>query len=441
MSNQISRRDILKGSAAAALGLTVVTSQAQQGKKTNSDYIRFGIIGVGGKGWSGMDAASKEGVIVGMCDIDATNRAKGLTEHPRASTFGDYRIMLETMHKQLDAVVISTPDHTHGPATALAMKYGLHCYTEKPMTRTVWEARQLAKTARDKKIKTQMGNQSTSNASLRKMAALIKKGTFGKVKAVHCWTDRASGWWPQGVPRPEAGTAPKHVDFDLWLGSSPARPYAPGYHPFAWRGWWDFGCGSLGDIGCHCMNLPFMALDLRDPIAIRAETSGHNKDSFPAWSIVHYEFGERNGRPAVPLTWYDGGKKPEQSLAPGMEFRGNGLIIVCDNATIFCQNEYGMDCVLVGGAPVPEIEVVSPLSHMNSFAEAVRGNGQATSNFPDYSGPLTEMVVLGNLAVWAADEVGMGPRLEWDARNMKVKGTSEYDVLIKPAIRDGFNFF
>lgn len=387
-----------------------------------------------------MSAASEQGVIVAMCDIDTQARAKGMLEHPRASTFADYRDMLEAMHKELDAVVISTPDHSHAPATALAMQYGLHCYTEKPMTRTVWEARRLAQIARDKKLVTQMGNQSTSNLNLRKVAALIKKGAFGAVKEVHCWTDRSGGWWPQGVPRPNPGTAPKHVDFDLWLGPSPARPYAPGYHPFAWRGWWDFGSGSLGDIGCHNMNLPFMALDLRDPIAIKAETSGHNHDSFPSWSIVHYEFAPHGNRGAVPFTWYDGGKKPDQSLAPGKTYQGNGMIIVCANATIFCDNEYGTNCVLVDGSPMPAIDVIAPASHMADFAEAVRNGTQSGSNFPNYSGPLTEMVVLGNLAVWAADEPGMGPRLEWDARGMKVKGTSEYDSLIKPAYRDGWKF-
>jgi len=435
MANGLSRRDVLKGTAATAFGLTLSVASGQEQKRSPSRWIRFGIIGVGGKGWSGMSAAADQGVIVAMCDIDAQARAKGLNEHPRASTFGDYRDMLEAMHKELDAVVISTPDHSHAPATALAMQYGLHCYTEKPMTRTVWEARRLSQIAKEKKLVTQMGNQSTSNINLRKVAALIKKGTFGQVKHVHCWTDRSGGWWPQGVERPAPGTQPKHVDFDLWLGPSPARPYAPGYHPFAWRGWWDFGSGSLGDIGCHNMNLPFMALDLRDPIAIRAETSGHNRDSFPSWSIVHYEFGARDGRPAVPMTWYDGGKKPDQSLAPGKEFKGNGMIIVCENATIFCDNEYGTNCVLVDGTPMPNIEVIAPASHMADFAECVRNGGQPGSNFPGYSGPLTEMVVLGNLAVWAN-----GPRLEWDARAMRVKGTSDYDALIKPEYRDGWKF-
>ncbi|MCE9559305.1 MAG: gfo/Idh/MocA family oxidoreductase, partial [Armatimonadetes bacterium] len=226
---------------------------------------------------------------------------------------------------------------------------------------------------------------------------------------------------------------PKGVDFDLWLGPRPERPYAAGYHPFAWRGWWDFGTGSLGDMGCHIFNTPFMALDLRDPIAVQAETSGHNRDSFPEWVKVHYEFPERKGRPAVDLHWYDGGKRPDASLAKGFEFGGNGVILVCEKATIYSPNEFNTEYHLVGGGTIPDIEVDESPGHMAEFARAALGGKPAVSNFPNYSGPLTETVLLGNLAIWAN-----GPRLEWDAKKMKVKGTDEYDALIKPAYRRGY---
>lgn len=395
--------------------------------------LRIGIIGCGGKGWSGMQEAAKFGDIVALCDVDINNRSKAMLEYPKASSFQDFRRMVELMHKELDAVVISTPDHTHAVAAAMSMKHGLHTYCEKPLTRTIWEARQLARIAREKKVATQMGNQSTSYSPLRKTAALLKAGTFGVVKEIHLWTDRSGGWWPQGVERPAAKVSPKTVDFDLWLGPSPDRPYADGYHPFAWRGWWDFGTGSLGDIGCHNMNLPFMALDLRDPLAVKAETSGHNRDSYPAWSIVHYEFAERKGRPAVELHWYDGGKRPSQDFAPGITFGGNGSLIVCEKATIYCPNEYGGDPVLVGGGDMPDIQFEESPGHMAEFAAAAMGGKPARSNFPDYSAALTETVLLGNLAVWAG-----GQRLEWDARKMAVKGTNEFDSLLKPTFRPGW---
>jgi hypothetical protein len=270
---------------------------------------------------------------------------------------------------------------------------------------------------------------------MRKIAALIKRGEYGAAKEVYLWTDRAAGWWKQGVPRPEPGIAPKQLDFDVWLGPRPERPYAEGYHPFSWRGWWDFGTGSLGDMGCHIFNMPFMALDLRDPIAVKAQTSGHNRDSYPSWAIVDYEFGARNGRPPVHLRWHDGGKKPDASLAPGFEFGGNGVIVVCEKATIYSPNEGNTEFHIVGGGEIPDIKVDESPGHMAEFARAAKGGPPAVSNFPEYSGPLAETVLLGNLAIWAD-----GPRLEWDARRMQVRGTHEFDELIKPKFKPGWAF-
>lgn len=437
MSNELTRRDLLKGSAAAVAGLAIAgtakAAEAPPRRAAKPERLRIGIIGCGGKGWSGMELAAEHGDIVALCDIDAEARAKAMAEHPRASTFDDYRLMLDKIHSEMDAVIISTPDHHHAIASAMAMNYGLHSYTEKPLTRTIWEARQLARIARSKKVATQMGNQSTASTPMRKVAALVAAGTWGKVKEVHLWTDRAAAYWKQGIPRPEPKRPPKHVDFDLWLGPRPYRPYGEGYHPFSWRGWWDFGTGALGDMGCHIFNMPFMALDLRDPIAVKAETSGHDRDCFPVWSVVHYEFGERKGRAPLTLHWYDGGKKPAAELAPGFEFGGNGVIVVCENGTIYSPNEGNTTFNLVGGAAIPDIQIEESPGHMAEFAIAAMGGKPARSNFPDYSGPLTETVLLGNLAIWAD-----GPRLEWDAKRMQVKGTKEFDSLIKPTYPDGW---
>lgn len=436
MAKEISRRDILRGSAAAVVGLAVGSasaSSAPQKSSIKSNRLRFGIIGCGGKGWSGMADAANFGDIVAICDTDAKERSRGMLEHPRATTFTDYREMLQAMKGHIDAVVVSTPDHHHAVAAALAMKQGLHCYCEKPLTRTIWEARELAKIAKQNKVATQMGNQSTSNTNLRKMAALLKSGTFGAVKEIHLWTDRAVGYWPQGHERNAPKPTPKNLDFETWLGPRPERPYADGYHSFVWRGWWDFGTGALGDMGCHVMNMSFMALDLRDPIAIQAETSGHNKDSFPAWSNVHYEFGERNGRAPLKLHWYDGGKKPAPELAPGKTYGGNGQIIVCEKGTIFSPNEYGTEYVMVDGSTMPTVQVEESPGHMAEFVRAAQGGAPARSNMVDYASALTETVLLGNLAIWAN-----GPRLEWDAKRMKVKGTDEFDALIKPQFRPGW---
>jgi hypothetical protein len=186
-------------------------------------------------------------------------------------------------------------------------------------------------------------------------------------------------------------------------------------------------------MGCHIFNMPFMALDLRDPLAVQAVTSGHNRDSFPEWAIVNYEFGERNGRPPVKVTWYDGGKKPDAALAPGFEIGGNGSIVVCEKATVFSPNELNTEFHLVGGAEIPDIKVDESPGHMAEFFRAAQGGQPARSNFVDYSGPLAETVLLGNLAIWAN-----GPRLEWDAKRMQVRGTHEFDELIHPKFREGF---
>lgn len=437
MARDISRRDVLRGSAAAVAGLALgsVSAEASPTKAVEKGArIRVGIIGAGGKGWSGMEWAAEHGDIVALADVDFEYRMKAMEAHPKAASFQDYRDLLGSMADELDCVVVSTPDHHHYVASMLAMKAGLHVYCEKPLTRTIWEARQLQNMARSKKLKTQMGNQSTASTPMRKTAALIKRGEFGTVKEVHLWTDRAKGWWPQGVERPNKGTCPKKLDFDMWLGPRPDRPYSDGYHPFAWRGFWDFGTGSLGDMGCHIFNMPFMALDLRDPLAVEAKTSGHNRETFPSWAHVHYEFGKRGSRPALDVFWYDGGEKPPASLAPGFELAGNGVIVVCEKATIYGREAGNDDFKLVGGAPMPDVAVVESPGHMAEFMNAIKGGPDAVSNIQNYSGPLTETVLLGNLAIWAD-----GRRLEWDARRMKVKGTDEFDSLIRPDYRRGWS--
>jgi len=434
MSREVSRRDVLRGTAAAAIGLTAAGTAAASPQRSKSERLRFGVIGCGGKGWSGMQEAAQQGDIVAIADVDAQNRSRAMLEHPNAATFVDFREMIEQMANDMDAVVVSTPDHTHFLASMMAMERGLHCYCEKPLTRTIWETREMMRIARRKKLATQMGNQGTANDALRKTAAAIKSGAFGAVKEVHLWTDRAPAYWPQGIERKEPKSPPKHVNFDLWLGPAPERPFADGYHPFAWRGWWDFGSGALGDMGCHLFNMGHMALDMRDPVAMQAETSGHNKDSFPAWSKVRYEFAERNGRAPFQLFWYDGGQKPDPKLVPDRNYGGNGQIFICEKAVIYSPNEYGNQFDVMGGMAMPDVAFQKSPGHMAEFARAIRGGPAAVSNFPDFAGPLTETVLLGNLAIWAS-----GPRLEWDARRMRVKGTDEYNALIKPAARKGWS--
>ncbi|MFZ4507136.1 MAG: Gfo/Idh/MocA family protein [Fimbriimonas sp.] len=435
MAQNTSRREFLKITAAAAVGVAAASRGFARKAQSPNDRIRYGIIGAGGKGWSGTEQAAQTGDIVALCDVDSNALAQAGEVHPKASKHTDYRKMLIEHGKEFDAVIISIPDHHHAFASSLAMRLGKHVYCEKPMTRTITEARTIQDIAKKTKVATQMGNQGSANDALRKVVALAKAGTFGKIKEVHCWTDRPAGWWPQGVPRPATKPVPANVDFDIWLGPSPLRPFADGYHPFAWRGWWDFGTGSMGDIACHCMNLPFRACDLRDPIAVQAQTSGHNRDSYPLWSIIRYEFAKTKERPEVTLTWYDGGKQPPQELAPGVKYQGNGSLMVFENATIYSPGEYGGSAVIVGGGELPNIEFEKSPGHMQEFARAIKGGPAAHSNFVEYAGPLTEMMLVGNLGVWAD-----GPRLKWDAKRNRIQGGSkEYDRLIKPEYRAGWS--
>ena len=440
--NDISRRDLFKGSALAMMGLGASGSALADVFNTENlepvatptppEKLKFGIIGCGGKGWSGMTLAAEQGEITAIVDVDAKNRGKASEEFPRAATFNDYRDMLDAMKGDINAVVISTPDHHHAIASAMAMKMGLHTYCEKPLTRTIWEARQLATIARKMKVATQMGNQSTASTPMRKIAAAIRSGHFGAVKEVHVWTNRPI--WPQGIERAAPKPTPKQLDFDMWLGPAPDRPHADHYHSFEWRGWWDFGTGALGDMGCHIMNMVHMALDLRDPLSVQAKTSGHNRDSFPNWSIVDYDFGARGSRGPLHLRWYDGGKKPDAALIPGYEVGGNGVIVVCEKATLFGEDESNTNFHVIGGGTIPDMPVDESPGHMAEFARAAKGGKPAASNFPNYAGPLTETVLLGNLAIWAD-----GPKLDWDAKNLKVKGSTEFDKLIVPAYQHGFH--
>ena len=337
MASRSSRRDFMKTTAATGIGFWVAAGLHAEETQSPNEAIAMASIGIGGKGSSDSKDAGKFGRMVAICDVDEKRlNAKGSNEFPQAKRYTDYRKMLEEIGDKIDAVTVSTPDHNHAAASLMAMRMGKHCFCQKPLTRTIYETRLMAQVAKEKKLATQMGNQGTALSSLRKAAAVIKNGTLGAVKEVHVWTNRPV--WPQGSPRPEEAKCPAGLNWDEWIGPAPMRPYARGvYHPFAWRGWWDFGCGALGDMACHTMNMPYMALDLRDPISARAETTGHDKDYFPSKSIIVYEFAATASRPALNFFWYDGGNLPPEDMMgelntlfePQIEAARKGEIITC----------------------------------------------------------------------------------------------------------------
>src|SRR5579862_133186 len=279
-----------------------------------NDRIGFACIGVGGMGDGDSNNAARFGNIVAICDVDESILAKKAQQFPKARKFTDYRKMFDAMSGEIDAVTVSTPDHSHAAATALALRHGKHVYTQKPLARSVYECRALAALAREMKAATQMGNQGTADSSLRRNASKVRAGALGTVSDVHVWSNRPL--WPQGIERPGPSDPPAGLDWDLWLGPAPVRPYGQGYVPGVWKGFWDFGTGALGDMACHTVNLPFMALDLRDPTAITAVCTGHNGDSYPKASRIVYEFPATAARAAVTMTWYDGGNLPPIDLIP-----------------------------------------------------------------------------------------------------------------------------
>lgn len=449
MSYQPSRREFMQAGAAVGIGYWVAGGVSAAESKSPNERIAMASIGVDGKGKSDTADASRAGEMVAICDVDRKRLEAAARSYPKAKMFTDFRKMLEEMGSSIDAVTVSTPDHMHAPAALMAMRMGKHCFCQKPLTRTIYEARLMANVAKEKKVATQMGNQGTANEPLRRAAALLRKNVVGTVKEVHVWTNRPI--WPQGLDRPPTKPVPEELDWDLWLGCAPERPYSDGYHPFKWRGWWDFGSGALGDMACHTVNMPYMGLELKNPVAVQAETSGHNKDSYPKWSVIEFDYPAVDWRPALKFFWYDGGKKPPAELMEQMAaayapelakdkgYIGTGCIVVGDKGILYSPGDYAERKIkLSTGADLPDVEFERSPGHFQEWVRAIKGGPEARSNFPNYAGGLTETILLGNLAVYAADKPGKGPKVEWDAVNLKVNNMPELMAIVKPTYRKGW---
>jgi predicted dehydrogenase len=457
MALRTQRRQFLQTSLAAGVGYWVAGGVSRAFSKSPNEQIQLAGIGVDGKGKSDLRHASEGAKIYALCDVDQIllSPASGVYEINADRQFSDYREMLDRLGDQIDAVTISTPDHCHAVAAAKAMRMGKAVYCQKPLTHSIYEARQLASIAREMGVATQMGNQWTSTNPMRKAAHQIRAGQLGNVKEVHVWTDRPV--WPQGEKRGETKSVPPQLDWEAWIGPAPFRPYADGYHQFKWRGWWDFGTGALGDMACHTCNLPFMALDMRDPTLVEAETSGHNGDSYPTRSKIRFEFPARNGRPAFTMVWYDGSNRPPQEMFEqfklttehdGQKLKPHisGAVFLGDKANMYAAGDYAdLGIEIAGDVDELEIEYTKAFApggdqgHMNEFLNAVRNPDQpATPNFPDYAGPLTETILLGNLAVAKAREPGTTARVEWDAKRLLARGETALAKIVRREYRDGY---
>jgi predicted dehydrogenase len=476
MSEQPNRRDVLKAAAVAGVGYWVSGSPARAESKSANERLNVASIGVGGKGHSDVQNASKCGCnVVALCDVDEKNGAANFKAFPQAKKFNDFREMFDKMAKDIDVVTVSTPDHTHAVATMMAMKLGKHVYTQKPLTHDVYEARMLTQAAKETGVCTQMGNQGTALPGSRTAIETIWGGGIGTVREVHVWTNRPV--WPQGTNailglppvkyalhrQGDATPAiPETLKWDLWLGTAPERPF-PGYatiQPFNWRGWWDYGTGALGDMACHTANMAFRSCSLGYPTSVEAEVSEYNPETAPMWSVVRYEFPEREGHggqklPPLKWTWYDGGKdKPKwvikklKELAQGEKLSDSGSLIMGDKGTLFSPSDYGAEYTLLPRkdfldykAPAPtlpripeEWKTLGDNGHMMEFINAIKqGKPElAMSNF-SYAGPLTETVVLGCVAIRAQK------RIEWDGPNMKITNDEAANKLLKRDYRKGWS--
>jgi len=451
------RRTFLAVSSTAAAGYFIAPARADDAKPATSanEEIRFACVGIGGKGQSDSADAGRSGKVVAVADVDSNQLKRAEKTFPDAKGFSDFRKMLDALGREVDAVTVSTPDHTHVTAAAMAMGMGKHCFCQKPLTRAIAEARMLGELARDKGVATQMGNQGTAADSLRRAAAFVQSGALGRIQQVHVWTNRPV--WPQGGGRPEPADVPAHLDWDAWIGPAPMRPYGAGYHPFAWRGFWDFGTGALGDMACHTFNMPFMALMLRDPTSVQAITSGHNKETYPKWSIIDYDFPALGDRPAVKVVWYDGGKLPEQSLFTGFpgEVKKNeagaeeqlpfktassGVLVIGEKDVLYAPGDYcEKGFTLKSGTKPGDVEFEKSPGHFQEWVRAIQGGPPARSNFPDYAGPLTETILLGNLAVWAADAPETrGKKIDWDPASLLATNAPEVEHVVRPKYREGW---
>lgn len=453
-----SRRSFLAASSTVAAGYFVAPlTRAEDAKPATSanEEIRFACIGIGGKGQSDSADAARGGKVVAVADVDSNQLKRASKSFADAKAYSDFRKMLDEMAGEIDAVTISTPDHTHITAAAMTLGLEKHCFCQKPLTRSIAAARVLGELARKKGVATQMGNQGTAADSLRRAAALIQSGGLGTVREVHVWTNRPV--WPQGGGRPVEAPVPPNLDWDLWIGPSPMRPFGPGYHPFAWRGFWDFGTGALGDMACHTFNMPFMALNLRDPASVQALTSGHNKETYPKWSIIDYEFPTLGERQAVKVKWHDGGKLPDQAVFAGFpakrtekedgtivekpfQIAERGVLVVGEKDSLYAPGDYcDQGITLKSGAKAADVVFEKSPGHFREWIDAIRGGPAARSNFPDYAGPLTETILLGNLAVWAADTADtQGKKIEWDPVRLVATNAPEVEHVVRPTYREGW---
>lgn len=476
-----SRRNFIKKSSVIGAGIFIVPRNVLggQGYTSPSDQLNLAAIGSGGKGTSDIMNASVNGRerVVALCDVDFSGSAKRSIENfPKAKLFSDYRKMLEEV-KEIDAVTISTPDHVHAPAAVFAMNRNKHVYVQKPITHNIREARVLTELARKQKVVTQMGNQGGSNPLLNMVQKWVDSGKVGKISEVKVWTNRPV--WPQGIkmPDPDVSLKPKSLNWDLWLGPASEKPYTPNLHPFNWRGWWDYGTGALGDVGCHLIDIPFRTLGLKYPkdaecsvgsVYTRMWSADYHPEGCPPSSLITINFDatKKNNTP-MTMTWMDGGIRPPhpEIIPPNADIGGpgslNGVLMIGDKGIISTNindsSPLTPKLYLYNGETEfgPETEKMDEpeYGHQRKWVDACKAgfnskeHKELTSSF-DYAGPMTETVLMGNLAIRSymlrkennkgSLEFFARKKLLWDGEGMKITNLDEANQFVSRNYRDGW---
>jgi predicted dehydrogenase len=447
-----SRRSFLNTTSALALGFSIVPRSVLGGPGYIAPSERINVAGIGAGGMGGGDIAtvSRLGAnIVALCDVDDERAAGSFRAFPKARRYKDFRVMLDKEASQIDAVTVGTPDHIHAVASMAAIRLGKAVYCQKPLTHTLHECRELTQAARKAGVATQMGNQGHATEGARLTNEWIQAGVIGTVREVHVWSDRAGRLWKQGIGRPkDTPPVPSTLDWNLWLGPVRERPYSPAYAPVSWRGWWDFGTGAMGDMGCHIIDHPVWALRLGPPTTVESRTTldgsfldgdKANDETYPIAALIYYEFPARGDSPPVRMTWYEGGLMPpapaELPLADRLP--DNGVLYVGSKGKMYHSSHGGMPELLPRALHEAAAKVARSIErspgHYEEWVQACKGGPRPVANF-DYAGPLTEIALLGVLSLRTP-----GRRLEWDSENLRLKNAPDLDRFIQVEYRKGWS--
>jgi len=428
--SNFNRRDFLRasGAGAAVLASGVFSEIAAAESKSPNEKLNVACVGTGNRASADVNGVAGEN-IVALADVDKNYLNRAAAKFAKARTYDDYRVMIDKEAKNIDAVVVGTPDHHHAPASIRAIHAGKHVYCEKPLTHTVHESRVVTEAAKKAGLATQLGTQIHAGDNYRRVVEIVQSGALGDVTEVHVWVGKAWG----GGERPEGGQdPPANLNWDLWLGPAPVRPYWPGrYHPGQWRRWWDFGTGTLGDMACHYMDLPFWALKLSHPTSCEAEGHKVHPETCPLGLIVRYEFPKRDNLAPVKFTWYDGNRIPRE--VAGEKVPGNGVMFIGSKGKMYAN--YGSYRLFpkekFADFKPPPPSIPKSIGHHAEWIKACKDGSPTTCNF-DYSGPLSESVLLGNVAF------RVGKKLDWDAKNLKATNCPEADKYVQKEYRKGW---